>query len=246
MDARVWNTDEKGNPSTCALSTGMAENQFYRFDAESILAASHAIEELALEAATGTLLAGMQEFKYFEPHRERYWQLAATLESVRVIAKGRRPSRHGHLNFINAPHRVMAPFWTVLYQGHSFQAMLVGRQANSARDFEQKRFDGFYTFDPALIDRIRRNIEAILAGRAAKMLEFERFRAIDLAGKRLGEEFARGHRALEGALRKLQVAGHRYEARRFAADLEKSLHRLKQFTDRLPELVGASDSRLAA
>ena len=56
----------------------------------------------------------------------------------------------------------------------------------------------------------------------------------------------RGHKAVEGALRKLQITGNRYEARRFAADLEKSLHRLKLLTGQLPNLVGAAHSRLAA
>src|SRR5206468_11554281 len=107
MDASVWNTDEQGRPCSCAVAGGLLENHFYLFDAEAILAASHAIEELALEEANGLLLATMQEFKYFEPHRERYWQLAATLEEARVIAKGKRPPRHGHLKFNATNHRTL-------------------------------------------------------------------------------------------------------------------------------------------
>ena len=140
----------------------------------------------------------------------------------------------------------LASFWTVLYQGHHHQAMLVCRQVNDARPFEQKRFDGFYTFNPGLIARVRGDIEDILAGRASPMREFERLHAIDRAAKWLGAEFAREHKAVEEALRKLQVSGHRYEARHFAADLEKSLNRLRHLTDQLPGLVGASAPRLAA
>jgi len=44
----------------------------------------------------------------------------------------------------------------------------------------------------------------------------------------------------------LQIAGGRHEARQFAADLEKALNRLKLLADRLPGLVSAVDSRLAA
>src|SRR6266545_2969031 len=147
MDASVWNTDEKGRLTSCAIASGMVENHFYLFDAEAILAGSHAIEELALEEASGFLLATMQEFKNFEPHRERYWQLAATLEEARVIAKGKRPARHGHLKFSDTSDRTLAQFWTVLYLGRRRQALLVCRQANQAKAFEQRRFDGFYTFD---------------------------------------------------------------------------------------------------
>ena len=246
MDASVWNTNEKGKPSSCAIATGMLENHFYLFDAEAILAASHAIEELALEEANGFLLATMQEFKNFEPHRERYWQLAATLEEARVIARGKRPPRHGHLKFIAAKHRTLGPFWTVLYQGRHRQAMLVCQQANEAQVFEQKRFNGFYTFNPGLIVRVRRDIEEILADRASQMREFDRLHAIDRGAKQLGAEFAREHKAVADALRKLQVSGDRYQARDFAADLGKSLRRLKLLSNKLPGLMGAAGSRLAA
>src|SRR2546423_8444217 len=246
MDASVWNTDERGKPASCALSTGMEENHIYLFDADAMLAASHAIEELALEEANGFLLATMQEFRHFEPHRERYWQLAATLREVRVVAKGRRPARHGHLKFAGTNHNALALFWTVLYQGHHRQALLICRQTNGAGVFEQKRFDGFYTFNPGLIARVRRDVEEILSGRSSTMREFERLQTIDRAAKWLGAEFAREHKAVEEALRKLQVCGDSYEARHFAADLEKSLSRLRHLTDQLPGLVGAPAPRLAA
>lgn len=245
MDASVWNTDETGRAASCAVSAGMVENHFYRFDGEAILAASHAIEELALEEANGIVISTMQDFKNFEPHRERYWQLAATLAEARVIAKGKRPPRHGHLKFIDEKGRTLAGFWTVLYQGQSRQAMLICRQINGAKAIEQKRFDGFYTFNAGLIARVRQDIEDLLAGRGARMREFERLEAIDRAAKRLGAQFAREHKVVEDALRRLQVGGDRYEAQHFAADLEKSLNRLKLLTDQLPDLVGAG-SRLVA
>ena len=246
MDASVWDTDGKGKPCSCAISLGMIENRFYLFDSEAVLAASRAIEELALAEADGCLLATMQEFKYFEPQHERYGQLAARLEEARVIAKGKRPPRHGHLAFIATDHKVLTRFRTVLYQGRHHHAALVCRQANDANLFELKRFEGFYTFNPRLVVRVRLDIEEILAGCGSRMREFERLLAIDQAAKRLAAEFAREHKAVEGALRKLQIAGGRYEARHFAADLEKSLNRLKLLTNRLPGLVGSFDSGLAA
>jgi len=246
MDASVWNTDEQGRPCSCAVAGGLLENHFYLFDAEAILAASHAIEELALEEADGTLLASMQGFKHFEPHRERYWQLAATLADVRVIARGKQPPRHGHLKFIVTNHKALGPFWTVLYQGHRRQAMLVCRQTNRAKTFEEKRFEGCYTFNRELIARVRQDLEQILAGRAVRMREFERLLAIDQAAKKLAAEFTREHKAVDSALRKLQTAGDLDPPRHFEAVVRKSLGRLKRLTDRLPNLVGAAQSRLAA
>ena len=183
------------------------ENHLYLFDAEALLAASHAIEELALEEANGTLLAAMQGFKHFEPHRERYWQLAATLADVRVIAHGKQPPRHGHLKFIATSHKALGPVWTVLYQGQRRQAMLVCRQTNRAKTFEEKRFEGCYTFNRELIARVRQDLEQILAGRAPRMREFERLLAIDQAAKKLAAEFTREHKAVDPGLRYLTKLG---------------------------------------
>jgi len=246
MDASVWNTDEHGKPCSCAVAGGLLENHFYLFDAEAVLAASHAIEELALEEANGTLLATMQRFKHFEPHRERYWQLAATLADVRVIAHGKQPPRHGHLKFIATNHKSLGLFWTVLYQGHDRQATLVCRHTNTAKTFEEKRFEGCYTFNRELIARVRQDLEQILSGRAARVREFERLLAIDQAAKKLAAEFTREQKAVDSALRKLQTAGDHYPPRHFEAVVQKSLSRLKQLTDRLPDLIGAAQSRLAA
>ena len=246
MNASVWNTDEHGRPCSCAVAGGLLENHFYLFDAEAILAASHAIEELALEEANGTLLATMQRFKHFEPHRERYWQLAATLADVRVIAHGKQPPRHGHLKFIATNHKALGPFWTVLYQGHRRQAMLVCRQTNPAKTFEEKRFEGCYTFNRELIARARQDLEQILAGRAPRMREFERLLAIDQAAKKLAAEFTREHKAVDSALRKLRTAGGHSPSRHFEAVVQQSLNRLKQLMDRLPDMVGGPRSRLSA
>ena len=246
MNASVWNTDEQGRPSSCAVAGGMLENHFYLFDAEALLAASHAIEELALEEANGTLLATMQEFNHFEPHRERYWQLAATLADVRVIAHGKQPPRHGHLKFIATNHKALGPFWAVLYQGHHRQAMLLCRQTNRAKSFEERRFEGCYTFDREWIARVRQDLEQILAGRAARLREFERFIAIDQAAKKLAAEFTREHKAVDSALRKLRTAGDHSPSRHFEAVVQQSLNRLKQLMDRLPDMVGGPQSRLSA
>jgi hypothetical protein len=246
MDASVWNTDEHGKPCSRAIAGDLLENHFYHFDADAILAVCHAIEEMGLEEANGTLLAAMQGFNHFEPHRERYWQLAATLAHVRVLARGKQPPRHGHLKFVATNRKAIEPFWAVLYEGQRRQAMLVGRQTNRASAFEHKRFEGCYTFNRELIARVRQDLEQILAGRTECMREFERLLAIDRAAKKLKAEFAREHQAVESALRKLQTAGDHYPPRQFEAVARQSLNRLRRLTDRLPELVGAPQSRLVA
>src|SRR5205814_6651958 len=106
--------------------------------------------------------------------------------------------------------------------------------------------EGCYTFSRELIARVPQDLEQIVAGRASRMREFERLLAIDRAAKKLAAEFTREHKAVDSALRKWQTAGEHDAPRHFEAVVQKSLSRLKQLTDRLPDLVGAAQSRLAA
>ena len=245
MDASVWNTNERGTAGSSAIFSGMIEHHFYRFDADSVLAVSHAIEELALEEASGSLLATIQEFQYFKPHRERYWQLAATLDRVRVIARGKAPPRHGHLRFIGVREPTLPPFWSVIYEGRRHQIMLVCRENGRERAFDRKAFDGFYTFDARLIANIRGDIERLLRHPAGAMTEFERLRSIDRAAKHLHVRFDLEQKAVETALDRLRASGNTYRPKHFQADLKKSFGRLSRLARSLPALVGG-DGRSTA
>jgi len=238
MDAAIWNTDAAGRPVSCATADGMEENTFYVFDAEAVLAASHAIEELALDEATGSLLATFQDLKNFDPHRDRYWQLAATLDDVRVIGRGRKRASHDHLKFILTTHKALVPFWMVLYQGRRTGAMLVCRQVRAAPVFERKRFVGFYTLNGGLVARVGRDLEDILAGRGSAMREFDRLLALDQAAKQVNLRFTREQQAVEAAVRRLQTDGGRYQSRHFAADFERSLARLRELKMKIPAGAG--------
>jgi len=246
MDAAVWDTDERGEPCCGPVSGETVENRLYVFDAEAVLSASHAIEEIALEEATGSLLATMQDFRHFAPHRERYWQLAATLDRVRVVARGRKRPPHGHLQFIPSGHETLRRFWTVLYEGAETHAMLICRQANEGDRFERRRFIGFYSFSAKLIAGVRRDLEQILAGKSSHMREFLRLMAIDQAAKRIDASFDREHKAVAAAIRKLKTDGDRYDSRRFAADLERSLNNLRELNAALPAQIKSSGQPVVA
>ena len=242
MEAAIWNTDIRGRPVSCAMSQGMGTNGFFLFDAEATLAVSHAIAELALEEASGRLLAMFQEFKNFEPHRERYWQLAATLDQVQVIGHGKKPAVHGRLKFIAVGQREAAGFWAVLYQGRSVQVLFIARQANDAKLFEERRFSGFYTFRPWIIERVREDIVALCSGRRETITEFERMATIDQAAKHLVRGFRREHECVDAAIRQLQAGGREYCPENFAVELDRSLRRLQKMRDALPLWFGTTFS----
>jgi hypothetical protein len=237
MEAAVWETDAHGNPCGNGLCGRLVENEFYLFDSEALQAVAHAVEDYALDEARGVLLAVIQDFAHFENNRERYWQLAATLEQVKVLGKGKTPRRHGHLQFCNTAESELNRFWTLLYSGPRNQVMLLCRQANEAEDFESKQFIGFYTFNRDLIAQVRREITDLMGGECPALREFTRMRTIDQAAKQLKGDFVEELEAVEQALRKLQTRGAKYQAKHFVSDLEKTIQRLQQWKVRIPELL---------
>jgi len=244
MDASIRETDASGNPGHSALADDLRENTFYTFDAEAANAVCRAIEDLALEEANGSLLAGFQEFAYFdEAHRERYDQLAATIEHVEVLAAGKTPRRTRHLKFTRDATGACREFQLVLYDGHRRQALFVGRQINKTRALDEREILGFYTFSPRLIGRIREDVLNLAGGRCSSLREFMRQRAIDQAAKQLKTEFSRQKEMVDTAVRRLQLDGERYRAGNFASDLEKGLSRLHQWKTRMPEILARAERR---
>jgi hypothetical protein len=236
MDAVVANLDAEGKRARNAVAGAMQEHVFYLFDSEAMLAMSHAIEELALDEANGTLLAIFGCFKDFEPHRERYWQLAATLKDVRVLASGKKPRQHGHLRFLTTRKSGLNSLCAVVYEGGRANALLLGC-ADPAKHAGDHRFVGFYSLNNQVIARLRQDIDRLIDGRSSTFREFKRQQAIDRLAKQIQAQFAREEAALGTAIRKLHFDGKRYQPRHFAAEFDRSLLRLAQMKVRLPELA---------
>jgi DICT domain-containing protein len=233
LDAVVWETDASSQPRHNALLKDLNEDTFYYFDAEAMLAVRLAIEDQALDEANGVLLAAVQDFRYFDPLRDRYWQLAATVDQVKVLGFGPKPRRNGRVKFIDIGEKHLGEYWIVLYQGRRRQAMLVCRQTNRSKRFEEKQFIGLYSFDPRVIDRVHRDLTDHLRGRNDTLREYQRLRAVDQTAKQVQTAFNRERQKLQNSLRKLRVNGDQGPARQFASDLDKSLARLKRLKERV-------------
>lgn len=235
-------TDAAGQPGRPLLPAKLQANVFYRFDAESMTALRHAIEDLALEEANGTLLASFAGSDSLEPHRERYTHLAATVESVELIQPPPLPRRVPHARFLRDARGALSPYSLALYQGRRLQAVLIGHPAPQPRPSEVRTDDGFFSFDPRLIARVRHDVLALVAGRLPMLREFHRLRLVDQAAKQLKSEFAREEEALTVAMQRLLLDGEAYQSANFALDLERGLSRLNQWKTRLPELLAHAES----
>lgn len=232
-DAAVIAVDASEQSEPVASVDILSGNTFYLFSSDALLAASHAIEDLALDEANGTLLVVLQDFDNFTVERERYALLAATLDGVQVVGCGRKPRHCGRIQFITASQTALKDFWVVLYQGRHTQALVMSRQTHRTGTFEDRTFVGFYTFDARLIARVRQDIECLLQGESPCLREYDRLREIDRTVKEVRTVLQQEQLALESTLDKLQFG--RLQPRVLASRIDSIVNRLQTIKTMLPE-----------
>jgi hypothetical protein len=237
MAARVREIDSEGRPGKDAPFDELSDNCFYSFDADAVTAFTHAIEDAAIDAGGGSLLACLQDFRQFEAARERYEQLAISIDRVEVLAAGAAPRPIRRVKFLKDTSGRCKDFWIVAYEGAQRSTLLICRQMNNARHFDDKQFTGFFTLSPPLNRRLRANVLDLAAGRAKNLNEFTRLMAIDQFAKQIDNEFSRQKDEMIEAVRRLQTDASGYRPGNFASDLEKGLTRLQQWKNRLPAML---------
>jgi hypothetical protein len=143
------------------------------FDNETVLAVSHAIEDLASEIGAGELIATFQSFENFTASRKRYAGLARDLDAVRVWGAGPVPRNCPGVDFIHSENPRLMRYWLVLFEGPSDHAVLVCKQINGATDPDKKKFVGFYSFCPYLVQSIRWRFNLVSSGLSKVVKHFE-------------------------------------------------------------------------
>ena len=143
------------------------------FDGDTLLAVSHAIEDLASETGAGELIATFQSFENFLPSRKRYAGLARDLDAVRVWGSGPIPKGCPGVDFIQSENARLMRYWLVLFEGPNDHAVLVCKQLNNAAETEKKKFVGFYSFCPYLVQSIRWRFNLVSSGLNKVVKHFE-------------------------------------------------------------------------
>ena len=143
-------------------------------DSEAMLAISHAIEDIAGEERRGELIATFQDFANFLPYKARYAGLAEDLDAVRVWGFGKPPEKCGKVDFIVADEAKLLRYWLVLFDSEHARAVLLCKQVNKAQKFEDKKFLGFYSFNPYLVQSIRWRFNLLSCGLSRVIAHWER------------------------------------------------------------------------
>jgi hypothetical protein len=143
-------------------------------DSQAMLAISHAIEDIASEVRHGELIATFQDFKNFQPHKKRYMSLAEDLDAVRVWGCGEIPRNCGKIDFVQAEEERIRRYWLVLFDSEESRAVLLCKQVNRATDFDDKKFIGFYSFNPYLVQSIRWRFNLLSSGLSRVISHWEK------------------------------------------------------------------------
>jgi len=144
------------------------------FDNEMMLAVSHAIEDLASEVREGELIATFQSFENFLPSKKRYISLASDLDAVRVWGSGKVPKGCPGIDFIATDNPKLMRYWLVVFESQTDHAVMVCRQINETDDIATKKFVGFYSFCPYLVQSIRWRFNLISSGLNSVVNDWEK------------------------------------------------------------------------
>ncbi|NJK92450.1 MAG: hypothetical protein HC904_11820 [Blastochloris sp.] len=134
------------------------------FNNEAMLAVSHAIEDMASEYREGELISTFQRLENFGPQKKRYVGLSKDLDAVRVWGEGTPPKGCSRIDFIPIFRPELMRYWVVLFASPKASAVLVCRQVNQTDSFQKKIFAGFYSFNPFLVESIRRQFNLMSCG----------------------------------------------------------------------------------
>lgn len=151
--------------STLAEQVSLPESDAHHLFSPSLLmAVSRSIEDMAGDMGEGELIASFQNFAHFAPHKERYCKLSKKLHTVRVWGEGKAPTGCQNIDFLSGCHPKIARYWMVLFASPDCRAVLLCKQVNKTSKLEDKRFVGFYSFNPYLVQSIRWRFNLLSCG----------------------------------------------------------------------------------
>lgn len=142
-------------------------------DADTVLAVTNAIIDLASETRSGDLIVSFPDFEDFADYREILESTAKDLDSVRIWSVGNPPKNRKNIDFIPIQNRKLQRYFLVLFQSEKGRAMLLCQQLNPEASPEARRFVGFYSFNPYLVESIRWRFNLVTCGLNRLMSKWE-------------------------------------------------------------------------
>lgn len=145
------------SPGYRVLFDVLDETVFTAMDRRQLLAVSREIEDRAGRIGDGELRVGFQTFAAFEPQVERYRRLATTQLDIHIYGEADwDPPEIAGITYHRLDDGSATRFWVLTFDGgpdYRQACGLLGRESGDA-------FEGFWTDDPDLVDRITSELVA--------------------------------------------------------------------------------------
>jgi hypothetical protein len=238
-DAHIRRRTAEGRPGGEALPASLQENRFYYFDEDACQAFFHAIEDLAMEEARGTLVALVPSFKEFMAHRERYEQIGVTIDKVAVAGAGRIPKPIHRVHLTEASRKIAENYRMISLQAGKLEVMFIARAAGGG----SHQFVGFFSFNARLAQRMRAALTATLGGGSGELPEFERLLGVDQAAKQIEVDLNRQREAMDRAMVELREGGDPARAGQVATELEMGAMRISEWKNRVSAMMAQLQGR---
>lgn len=141
-----------------AVLRHLSEATFTSCDRERLLAATREIEDRARRVGDGTLIVGVQTASDLQERRDRYAELGARNLDVHCYAASdgdAAPIDGATIHLVGDPE--VRTHWFVLFDGTTGD-----RQCSALLGAERApgRYDGFWTHDPDVVDRVLAQVRA--------------------------------------------------------------------------------------
>jgi hypothetical protein len=133
-------------------------------DADTVLAVTNAIIDLASEVRAGDLIVSLPDFEDYSDYRTILESTAKDLDSVRIWSVGNPPKNRKNIDFIPIQNKKLQRYFLVLFQSEKGRAMLLCQQINSTTNPNERKFLGFYSFNPYLVESIRWRFNLVTCG----------------------------------------------------------------------------------
>ncbi len=162
---RVHQSQKKNKKITLGAAVVIPDTDLHHvLDADTVLAVSNAIIDLSSEIRGGDLITSFPDFEDFKPYKALLESISEDSDAVRVWAYGKTPKNRKNIDFIPMQHKKLQSYHLVLFQSDKSRAVLICRQINNAKKAEDRRYVGFYSFNPYLVESIRWRFNLVTCG----------------------------------------------------------------------------------
>ncbi|MES2308124.1 MAG: hypothetical protein V4507_04620 [Verrucomicrobiota bacterium] len=163
--ARVHQSRKKNKKVTLGEAVVIPDTDLHHvFDADTVLAVSNAIIDLSSEVRGGDLIVSFPDFEDYSDYKAVLESIAEDTDSLRVWAFGNPPKNRKNIDFVPMQHTKLQRYHLVLFKNDKSSAVLLCRQINSTNNPDARRYVGFYSFNPYLVESIRWRFNLVTCG----------------------------------------------------------------------------------